>query len=256
MLKTPFLTILFLSSVILSSCVSSKKFKSANNEIDKLTTENTSLQKTVDDLQKTVNDLTNSNKSVMSEYSNYKTDCEAIQKEYESFQTILEDEFAKLKEVERLLDSAVGDFAGQGVEVYSKDGRIYVNLQDKLLYKSGSSVLAAQGKSALAALASALNQYPNLMVIVVGHTDNVPFKGGHKDNLDLSTERADGVVRVLRDEYNVDPKRMVAAGQGLYAPVADNATAEGRSKNRRTEIILNPDMNKIWQMAENKKGSN
>ena len=107
------------------------------------------------------------------------------------------------------------------------------------------------GKNALGSLASALNDYPNLKVIVMGHTDDVHVKG-KADNLSLSTERANGVLRILRDSYNVDPTRLTAAGQGKYNPVADNSTEEGRAKNRRTDIILNPDMERIWRSAAEK----
>ncbi len=88
----------------------------------------------------------------------------------------------------------------------------------------------------------------------MGHTDDVKFKKGHSDNLSLSTERANGVVRILSDNYKVDLVRLTSGGKGKYAPVADNATAEGRAKNRRTEIILNPDLQRVGQRsAELKK---
>ncbi|HET6723252.1 MAG TPA: OmpA family protein, partial [Chitinophagaceae bacterium] len=85
-----------------------------------------------------------------------------------------------------------------------------------------------------------------LKVIVVGNTDDVKMKGA-KDNWTLSTERANGVVRTLRDSYKVDPTRLTAAGKGKYNPIADNTTAEGRAKNRRTEIVLNPDWRRVWE---------
>src|SRR6185295_10100308 len=144
------------------------------------------------------------------------------------------------------LEAALADFNEKGVHVYEKDGLVYVNMQDNLMYKSGSSAMSEDGKKALGSLASALNDYPNLRVYVVGHTDDVKFKKGNSDNLSLSTERANGVVRVLRDDYQVDPTRLTAAGKGKYAPVGDNTTAEGRAKNRRTEIILNPDLERLW----------
>ena len=116
-------------------------------------------------------------------------------------------------------------------------------------------MIGNDGKKALEALATALNGYPNLKVIVVGHTDDVMFKkGNNDDNLSLSTERANGVTRALR-ENNVDPLRLTSAGQGKYHPVGDNTTKEGRAKNRRTEIILNPDLLKLWESVQN-GGSN
>ena len=123
-------------------------------------------------------------------------------------------------------------------------------MEDKLLYKSGSAVLGEDGKTALENIAAALNEYPDLKVVVVGHTDDKKFKNSNSDNLSLSTERANSVVRVLRDSYHVDPTRLTAAGKGKYSPVADNTTEEGRAKNRRTEIILRPDFMKLWESVQ------
>jgi len=101
-------------------------------------------------------------------------------------------------------------------------------------------------------LANALNGYPDLKVIVVGNTDDVMYKKGAMDNWTLSTDRANGVVRILRDDYKVDPVRLTAAGKSKYNPIADNSTKEGKAKNRRTEIILNPDLEKIWDSVQEK----
>src|SRR5262249_12049338 len=141
------------------------------------------------------------------------------------------------------------DFKDKGVEVYYKGGLVYVDMEDNLLYKSGSASLGEDGKKALGMLASALNDYPKLKVIVVGNTDDKLVKKGG-DNWSLSTERANGVVRILRDAYQVDPTRLTSAGKGKYAPVADNTTEEGRAKNRRTEIVLNPDLDRLWESVQ------
>jgi chemotaxis protein MotB len=135
--------------------------------------------------------------------------------------------------------------------VYAKDGLVYVSMEDNLLYKSGRAALSDSSKYALAKLARVLNDYPKLHVIVVGNTDTVQFKKG-SDNWTLSTERANCVVRVLRDS-GVDPSRLTSAGKGKYAPVADNSTTEGRARNRRTDIILNPDMERIWQSVQSEQ---
>jgi len=119
------------------------------------------------------------------------------------------------------------------------------------MYKSGSSKVNDEGKKALSNLAAVLNEYPKLKVIVLGHTDDKKFKKG-SDNWTLSTERANGIVRVLTD-LNVDPNRLTSGGQGKYNPVADNSTDEGRAQNRRTEIILNPDMTALLENVRNAK---
>jgi chemotaxis protein MotB len=139
----------------------------------------------------------------------------------------------------------MADFKDRGVDVEYKNGLVYVSMADNLLYKTGSAALGQNGKEALATLANVLNNYPNLKVIVVGHTDDVQTKKG-TDNWSLSTERANGVVRLLTDTYNVEPSRITAAGKGKYDPVAENTSEAGRAKNRRTDIILNPDLVKVW----------
>jgi chemotaxis protein MotB len=125
--------------------------------------------------------------------------------------------------------------------VFLKNGLVYVELADQLLYKSGSAKLSDSGKRALGSLAGALNDYPRLKVIVMGNTDDVQFAKGSGDNWSLSTERANGVVRTLRDDFQVE---------GKYNPVDDNMSKEGRAKNRRTDIILNPDLERIWQEVQ------
>jgi len=144
------------------------------------------------------------------------------------------------------------NFKDKGVELYSRNGMIYVSMSEGLLYKSGSAKLGAAGIEALGQLASALNEYPKLRVIVVGNTDTMKVKGV-ADNWSLSTERANGVVRVLKDKYAVDPARLTAAGHGKFDPIESNETAEGRAKNRRTDIILNPDLDRIWEEAKAQK---
>jgi chemotaxis protein MotB len=251
MLKKSFLPVILCSALFLGSCVSSKKYKEANDQIQSLTATNNTLQQQVNDSKQQVSDLTNSNRSMDSKFSSYKSSCEEAQRKLEIYQAALREQYETIKKMEDVINTAVAEFAGHGIEVFEKEGRVYVDMQDKLLYTTGSSKMGDEGKQALSSLANALNQYPNLQVIVVGYTDSVSFrKGSDKDNLSLSTERANGVVRELRS-LGVNPDRLVAAGQGKYNPIADNSTEEGRAKNRRTEIILNPDLMKIWEHVEN-----
>jgi chemotaxis protein MotB len=247
---------LFIGSVFFSSCGTGKKLEAANTQIQQLQSANTQLQSANSELaskqkalETQVNTLITSNKSVKDEFSRYKSDCEASREQLRQYQDALKADYNALDEMEKKIDDALADFKGKGVEVYQKDRIIYVDMQDNLMYKRGSSALGAEGKKALANLATALNNYPKLKVVVVGHTDDKKFKNSGTDNLSLSTERANGVVRVLRD-CKVDPVRLTAAGKGKYDPIADNATAEGRAKNRRTEIILRPDLVKLWESVQ------
>jgi len=259
MTQKSIITCLLIGSIFFSSCGTNKKLATANSEIQQLQasnsqlkTANSEMESKQKNLQSQVDKLTAANKTVNEEYSQYRSRCEVTKQKLEWYQASLEEDLNTVMEIQKRIEDAVADFEDKGVEVYQKDRVIYVNMEDNLLYKSGSAELGADGKKALGALASALNNYPKLRVIVVGNTDDKKFKSSNTDNLSLSTERANGVVRVLRDSYHVDPTRLISAGQGKYNPVADNATADGRAKNRRTEIILRPDMMKLWESAEGK----
>jgi chemotaxis protein MotB len=242
------LSVMLLSIVLFYSCGPSKKLKASQAEVEQLKAANSDLAAKNNDLQKQVSDLTTSKQSLSDEYSRYKTDCEATKDKLQAVEAILTDLQNSLEAMQKKIEDAMADFAGKGVDVSYKDGLVYVDMADNLLYKSGSAALGDSGKQALGMLANALNGYPNLKVIVVGNTDDKPAKKG-SDNWSLSTERANGVVRVLVDDQ-VNPARLTAGGKGKFAPIADNSTEEGRAKNRRTEIILNPDLNKLWESVQ------
>ena len=203
------------------------------------------------DLQKQVDNLTKGNQQVNTEFSQYRAGCEATSKRLKDLQAELNEVVDILEKVEKRIEEGMADFENKGVDVDYRDGFVYVSMEDELMYKSRSAAVQEQGKKALSNLATVLNEYPKLRVIVVGHTDDKQFKKG-RDNWTLSTERANGIVRILRDQ-NVDPTRLTAAGKGKYSPVADNTTEEGRAQNRRTEIILNPDMAALLEHAESAK---
>src|SRR4030095_12571265 len=242
--------------IVFCSCGSGKKLESSQAQVATLQSENGQLTTQVNDLKKQNADLTAKNKTatdqyntVNTQYASYKKECEASQAELKEVQATLDEFRDNLAKLMEKLQQAEAEFADKGLEVYSKDGVVFVDMQDKLLYKSGSATVGADGKKALENLASVLNEFPKLKVIVVGNTDTVKVKGA-KDNWSLSTERANSVVRILSGEYNIDPTRLPAAGKGKYYPKADNSTAEGRAKNRRIEIVLNPDWERIWEAVK------
>jgi chemotaxis protein MotB len=234
--------------LLLCACGNSKKLQSANAQITQLQANNTALTKNVDDLKKEVTSVRADNASIGEQLNTCQKNAQATAQKLRSTEAIMREEQDKLQQVQKKIDNALADFENKGVQVYLRNGLVYVSMSDKLLYKSGSAAVTDSGKSALSHLAGVLNDYPKLEVIVEGNTDSVQFKKG-SDNWTLSTERANGVVRLLRDA-NVDPVRITSSGKGKYNPVADNATAEGRARNRRTDIILNPDMNRIWASVD------
>jgi len=232
-------------AIVFFSCGTKKKLANAMTEIDQLKAQNAQLSNTVNDLKNQVSDLTARNNSITAEYNQYKARCQESERKLQAVRELLQEQYNTLQLVEKKIEEALADFRDKGVDVYYKDGLVYVRIAESLLYKSGSAKLGDPGKTALGDLASVLNDYPKLKVIVLGNTDDVMFKKG-SDNWTLSTERANGVIRILRDDYKVDPTRLTAAGKGKYNPIADNTTEEGRAKNRRTDIILNPDLERIW----------
>ncbi len=203
------------------------------------------------DLQKEVDNLIKANRQVNTEFSQYRAGCEATSKRLKDLQAELNEVVDILEKVEKRIEEGMADFENKGVDVDYRDGLVYVSMDDELMYKSRSATVQEAGKKALTNLAKVLNEYPKLQVIVLGHTDDRQSKKS-PDNWSLSTERANGVVRFLRDN-NVDPTRLTAAGKGKYSPVADNTTEKGRAQNRRTEIILNPDMAALLEYAESAK---
>jgi chemotaxis protein MotB len=258
MMQKTNIALALLCSVFLFACGTGKKLKASMAENDQLKSQNATLANKIvalqtnnDGLQKQVTDLSSSNQQMTQEYNRFKTQCQNDQVRLRLVQAALVDQYNQLQRVRERIATALANFQDKGVDVYYKNGLVYVTMSEGLLYKSGSSTLGESGKKALSSLAAALNEYPDLKVIVLGHTDNVQFKKG-SDNWSLSTERANGVVRILRDDYQVNPDRLTAAGKGKYSPVGDNSTAEGRAINRRTDIIINPDLDKLWDNAAQK----
>jgi chemotaxis protein MotB len=152
---------------------------------------------------------------------------------------------------EKVAEALMG-FEGQGLSVYRKDGKVYVSMDEKLLFKSGSTVVDPNGVQALRQLSQVLARNPEINIMIEGHTDDVPFRKGSsiKDNWDLSVLRATSIVRILLDNSGIDPIRMTVAGRGEFLPVDAANTTEARRKNRRTEIILSPDLSEIFRILE------
>ena len=172
---------------------------------------------------------------------------------------------ARLAELEKILDGqkkivqdlkskvseALLGFENNGLTVTMKNGKVYVSLDEKLLFKSASWDIDVNGKNALKKLAGVLEKNPDIQVTIEGHTDNVPYNPGNsqlKDNWDLSVKRATTVIRVLLEGSRIDAKRLTAAGRSQYIPVDDRNTDDARQKNRRTEIVLTPDLTELYNL--------
>ncbi|MDX9948206.1 MAG: OmpA family protein [Bacteroidales bacterium] len=268
----------------------SKNLKTTVRERDYLCLSLADKEKENTGLKNSISDLTNSNKDLTARYNELTIRNNELQQSYNSLidenlsQT---DQFARtlkaksdelnakeklLSERERALeemqlviarqDSITGRLNGilrnallgfnpDELSVEIINGKVYVSMSDKLLFRSGSSAVEAKGKEALNVLAEVLNKNTDIDILVEGHTDNIPIKTAvYKDNWDLSVARATSIVRILTVDYKIIPTRITASGKGEYFPKADNETAEGRARNRRTEIILSPKLEEIMQLLK------
>lgn len=261
---------LFLSlllAVVFTSCVSQKKYKEALTREQSLIDQNTRLNDDVVRLRGQVENLQKDNARLISQID------EALKKYSEASgqanltQKQLETEQKRLLELRRLLqqqgeavenlrkkmaDALVG-FNSNELSVFTKNGRVYVSMQESLLFPSGSAVVNEKGKAALQTVAQALNNNPDINVVVEGHTDSIPIRKTYEDNWALSVARATSIVRLLTNTYAVDPTRVTASGRSYFEPVDSNSTPEGRQRNRRTEIILAPKLDQILQLLEQTK---
>jgi chemotaxis protein MotB len=148
--------------------------------------------------------------------------------------------------------NALTGFEGNGLSITTKNGKVYVSMDEKLLFKSGSYQVDSRGVEALGHLAQVLAQNKDINVMIEGHTDNVPYNGSGalQDNWDLSVKRATSIVRIITRNQGIDAQRLTVAGRSKYAPIDSNATVAGRSKNRRTEIILTPKLDELFEILE------
>lgn len=157
----------------------------------------------------------------------------------------------KTKELLSSVKDALLGFSSEELTVREEDGKIYVAMSDKLLFESGKAIVNEQGREALGKLAEVLNKQTDIDVYIEGHTDNVPIHTAvYQDNWDLSVIRATSVVRILTETYSVNPLQILPCGRGEFKPVDDNTSVEGKARNRRTEIIMAPRLEKLFKMIE------
>ncbi len=157
---------------------------------------------------------------------------------------------AKMRALKDAISAALVNFEGNGLTVEQRDGKVYVSMENKLLFDSGSWAVNSRGREAVVQLGKVLAQNKEIAVLIEGHTDNVPYggSGNIKDNWDLSTKRATAIVNILTQNSGIPKDNLTAAGRGEYAPVAPNTNATGRIKNRRIEVILTPKLDEIAKL--------
>lgn len=157
---------------------------------------------------------------------------------------------AKMRQLKDAISAALTSFEGNGLTIEQRDGKVYVSMENKLLFESGSWAVNTRGREAVVALGNVLAENREIAVLIEGHTDNVPYGGNGplKNNWDLSTKRATAIVDILVQNSGIPKENLTAAGRGEHAPVATNSTSEGRSKNRRIEVILTPKLDEITKL--------
>ena len=179
-----------------------------------------------------------------------KRDMEARSQRIAELETIISAKDAAMTKLKNAISKALTNFEGKGLTVEQRDGKVYVSMDNKLLFESGSWAVGKNGKEAVKQLGSVLAVNPDIAVMIEGHTDNAPYTGSVQlsGNWDLSTKRATAIVEILRENASINPENLTAAGRGEYAPIASNETAEGKAKNRRIEVILTPKLDEISQL--------
>jgi len=214
------------------------------------------LQETQEDLQAREDELRNIEKSL----DLRKRDLEEMQYEVQKrnerlaeLESALQEKDAMMAELKNKVSDALLGFENNGLTITQRNGMVYVSMEEKLLFQTGSYAVDPRGAEALRNLSRVLERNPDIHIMVEGHTDNVPYRsgGGHiQDNWDLSVKRATSIVRILLEGSSIDPKRITASGRGEFYPIEPNTNPESRQKNRRTEIILTPDLEKLYQILQ------
>ncbi len=207
------------------------------------------LQKKEDELRKLESEL-NAQKLQLDEMAKSLSLKEQRVNELEN---ILAEKDKAVKDLRDKVSKALYGFENNGLTIEIRNGKVYVSLDESLLFASGSWAVSAKGRDAIIKLAKLLETNVDVNILIEGHTDNVPYKGSGqvKDNWDLSVMRATAIVKIIVENSSVDPKRLMAAGRSEYLPVDNSNTTAGRAKNRRTEIILTPKLDELFQLLEN-----
>lgn len=213
-----------------------------------LTGSKTEIQKILAELQLSQEKLIRRQDSIR----NMEYELALKQKKLMELQRVLAAKDSAVMALRKKVSDALLGFQGKGLTIETRNGKVYVSLEESLLFQSGSYTVGSRGETALGQLAGVLSTNRDINVMIEGHTDNVPYKGTGqlKDNWDLSVMRATAIVKILTRGGNVDPSRLTAAGRSEYMPLATNQSTDGRATNRRTEIILTPKLDELFQIID------
>jgi chemotaxis protein MotB len=256
------LTILLIAGITFAGCVSKRLYRDSQATVNTLRDDSTQQAGKINDLQNNMQSLNNKldqlqqqnsslGQQALNQQSQLSQSQQALQlqrENLEQLQKLLQQQRDESQELKNKMSDALNSFNSSELTVTQKNGKVYVSLSEALLFPSGSAVVNPRGVDALAKLAAVLNLNPDISVNIEGHTDSIPIRGKYKDNWDLSTARANSIVRILTDQYMVNPVRVEASGHSWFDPVDSNSTPDGRAKNRRTEIILSPKLDEMYKL--------
>lgn len=262
-MKTTFY-ILALSAIILSStltsCGPSKELVSSNANVDRLQKDNADLRNQLNECNTKVKNLNEEKTALMNENTLVQNDLRTLSAvtnmtiaeqatRLKNLNSLIKTQDDIMSKLMKSIVDALMNYKTDELNVYFKDGKVYVSLEEKLLFKSGSDVIDPKGKEALKHLSEVINGTKDIYVEIEGHTDDISINTKqYKDNWDLSTARATSIVRLLTNDYGFDSKRISATGKGKFHPIKSNDTVEGRAANRRIEVILSPDLSQLFTL--------
>jgi len=192
------------------------------------------------------------NNSLIKEIAIKETELQSRLDRVNELEKMINEQKTSLNQLKESLSDALLNFEGKGLTVKQRDGKVYISMENKLLFKSGKWDIEREGKKALTQLSRVLEKNPDISILIEGHTDNVPFTsiGDLESNWDLSTKRATAVVKILLKNNQILPQNLTAAGRSEYLPIAPNSSKEGRASNRRIEVILSPSLEEITKLLE------
>ena len=246
------------------------QFEQIEKELDRSKKSYETLEDSYKALEQNSNDALQEsieqNRSLLDEIQLKESELSAERSDLDSLQTELASRIERVEELERViankeallsklkssLSKALLSFDGKGLTVEQRNGKVYVSMENKLLFKSGSWAVGSEGKQAIKQLAKVLEQNKDISVLIEGHTDDDPYIGDSKlsGNWDLSVKRATAIVSLLLQNKGVMPENITAAGKGEYSPLVPNSSADNRSKNRRIEVILAPKLDEIGKLLQ------
>ncbi len=293
--------ILFIITLCVTNCVSTKVFNDLESRYSKVKIEKNKLQNSEDSLQQSldkldlklsdtqayleisrdstklglkINELLNEELDLVKKNSTLKiqeniaknnalikkiaikeTELLSRTERIDRLEKIISSQKKILSDLKNRISEALLNYRGKGLSIKQRNGKVYISMENKLLFKSGKWNIELQGKQALIRLSKVLEENPDISILIEGHTDNIPFtsKGAMESNWDLSTKRATAVVKILLENNNILPQNLTAAGKSEFVPIASNTTIEGRAANRRIEIILSPSLDKIIELINSEK---